>query len=183
MQYAPDTCCSVQNQCRVNLSVDMPKLLTLDQLLSVRRQAAETGKRVVFTNGCFDLLHPGHITYLRQARSLGDLLVVGINSDASVRRIKGSERPIMSETERAGVLEGLEMVDYITIFDEETPQELIAALLPDLLVKGGDWALDKIVGRVEVEAAGGSVHSLPYLQGASTSDIIARILSRYKNKS
>jgi rfaE bifunctional protein nucleotidyltransferase chain/domain len=158
----------------------MSKLLTLDQLLIARRQAKEAGKRVVFTNGCFDLLHAGHIVYLRQARSLGDILVIGINSDASVQRLKGPERPIMSEAERAGVLEGLEMVDYITIFDEETPHSLISALLPDVLVKGGDWALDQIVGRLEVEAAGGSVHSLPYLQGASTTDIISRILSRYQ---
>ena len=158
----------------------MTKLLTLDQLLIVRRQAKEAGKRVVFTNGCFDLIHAGHITYLRQARSLGDLLVIGINSDASVQRLKGPERPIMSELERAGVLDGLEMVDYITIFNEETPHSLISALSPDVLVKGGDWELDQIVGRKEVEAGGGSVHSLPYLQGASTTDIISRILSRYQ---
>src|SRR5262249_48633207 len=155
-------------------------LLTRDQLLSIRCRAKEAGQSVVFTNGCFDLLHPGHINYLREARALGDLLIVAINSDASVQRIKGSQRPILNEQERAGVLDGLEMVDYITIFDEETPQVLIAALVPDILVKGGDWSLDQIVGRAEVESAGGSVRSLPYLQGASTTDIIERIIARYQ---
>jgi D-glycero-beta-D-manno-heptose 1-phosphate adenylyltransferase len=160
----------------------MNKLLSLDQLLSVRRQAKEAGRRVVFTNGCFDLIHPGHISYLREARSLGDLLVVAINSDASVQRIKGPERPILSEIERAHVLEAMEMVDYVTIFDDDTPHSVIAAVVPDVLVKGGDWSLDQIVGRVEVEAAGGIVCSLPYLQGASTTDIITRILDRHQKQ-
>src|SRR5437867_2926292 len=127
----------------------MTKLLTRDQLLSARRRAKDAGLRVVFTNGCFDLIHPGHISYLREARALGDLLIVAINSDASVQRIKGPMRPILNENERAGVLAGLEMVDYVTIFDEETPQAIVAALVPDVLVKGGDWPLDQIVGRAE----------------------------------
>jgi D-beta-D-heptose 7-phosphate kinase/D-beta-D-heptose 1-phosphate adenosyltransferase len=160
----------------------MSKALPLDQLLALRRRAKESGKLVVFTNGCFDLIHPGHIGYLRQARALGDLLIVAINSDASVQRIKGPARPILTEDERAEVLDALEMVDYVTVFDEEDPQAVIAALLPDVLVKGGDWPLDKIIGREEVEAAGGKVYSLPYLQGASTTDVISRILDRHQKQ-
>lgn len=134
------------------------------------------GKRLVFTNGCFDLLHPGHVRYLYQARALGDALVVALNSDRSVRALKGEGRPILSQRERAEVMAALESVDYVTIFDEETPRELIAVLLPDILVKGGDWPIQQIVGREEVEAAGGKVLSLPYVEGLSTTDIIERIL-------
>lgn len=159
----------------------MEKILSLEQLLHSRQVAKVNSLRVVFTNGCFDLIHPGHISYLRQARALGDLLVIAINSDASIQRIKGPSRPILSQTERAIVLSALEMVSYVTVFDEETPYKIISTLLPDVLVKGGDWSIDKIVGRKEVEDAGGTVHSLPYLTGASTTDIITRILSRYHN--
>jgi len=159
----------------------MEKILSLEQLLHSRQMAKANGQRIVFTNGCFDLIHPGHISYLRQARALGDLLVIAINSDASIQRIKGPSRPILSETERAIILAALEMVSYVTIFDEETPHKIISTLLPDVLVKGGDWSIDKIVGRQEVEEAGGIVLSLPYLAGASTTDIITRILSRYNN--
>lgn len=159
----------------------MEKILSLDQLLQARQIAKTNGQKVVFTNGCFDLIHPGHIGYLREARNLGDLLVVAINSDLSIQRIKGPLRPILSETERAIVIAALEMVSYVTIFDEETPHKVISTLLPDVLVKGGDWSLDKIVGRQEVEDAGGKVHSLPYLAGASTTDIITRILNRHSN--
>ncbi len=159
----------------------MEKILSFEQLLHSRQVAKVNGLRVVFTNGCFDLIHPGHISYLRQARALGDLLVIAINSDVSIQRIKGPFRPILSQTERAIVLSALEMVSYITVFDEETPYKIISTLLPDVLVKGGDWSIDKIVGREEVEAAGGTVLSLPYLTGASTTDIITRILSRYHN--
>lgn len=158
------------------------KLLTRQQLLKVRTVARNHQQRVVFTNGCFDLIHPGHIHYLREARALGDLLIVAINSDQSVQRVKGPLRPILTELERAGVLAGLEMVDYVTIFDEETPQAIIAQVVPDVLVKGGDWALDQIVGRKEVEAAGGRVYSLPYIAGSSTTDIISRILTRYQSQ-
>ena len=159
----------------------MKKILSLEELLQARQTAKENGQKVVFTNGCFDLIHPGHIGYLRQARTLGDLLVIAINSDQSIQRIKGPLRPILSQQERATVIAALEMVSYVTIFDEETPYKIISALLPDVLVKGGDWSLDKIVGREEVEASGGSVLSLPYLEGASTTDIITRILTRYPN--
>lgn len=133
------------------------------------------GKRVVFTNGCFDLLHAGHVRYLTEARGLGGALIVGLNSDRSVLALKGAGRPILKESERAEVIAALEAVDFVVVFEEETPQELIARLLPDVLVKGGDWPLDQIVGREEVEATGGRVVSLGYLKGSSTTDIIARI--------
>lgn len=157
----------------------MSKVKSYSDFLEARRKEAKAGLKVVFTNGCFDIVHPGHISYLRQARALGDRLYVAINSDASVRRLKGDLRPILSESERAQVVAGLEVVDCVTIFDDDTPRQLISELLPDVLVKGGDWRLDQIVGRDEVEAAGGKVHSLPYLQGSSTTDIIDRILARY----
>ena len=132
----------------------------------------------MFTNGCFDLIHAGDVRYLSEARALGDALVVALNSDRSVRALKGEGRPILNEHERAEVIAALEAVDYVIVFDEETPRELIAALLPDVLVKGGDWPLDEIVGRDEVEAAGGRVLSLPYVEGSSTTDIIERIRNR-----
>lgn len=133
------------------------------------------GKRVVFTNGCFDLLHPGHVRYLTEARGLGEALIVGLNSDRSVRALKGEGRPILDANERAEVIGALEAVDCVVVFDEDTPRDLIARLLPDVLVKGGDWPLDQIIGRKEVEAAGGKVVSLPYVEGSSTSDLIERI--------
>jgi D-beta-D-heptose 7-phosphate kinase/D-beta-D-heptose 1-phosphate adenosyltransferase len=133
----------------------------------------------VFTNGCFDLLHPGHIRLLEQSRSLGDALLVGINSDASVRTLKGAERPIMPQAERAELLAALEAVDVVAVFDDLTPQSLIAAVLPAVLVKGGDWADDQIVGRAEVEAAGGRVVSIPLLPGYSTSGLVAQIRQKY----
>jgi len=153
----------------------MGQVITREALSEERVQLRREGKRVVFTNGCFDLLHPGHVRYLREARSLGDVLVVALNSDASVRALKGEGRPILNQDERAVVMAALEVVDYVTVFEEETPRELIASLLPDVLVKGGDWAIEAIVGREEVEAAGGRVLSLPYLEGASTSEIVQRI--------
>lgn len=153
----------------------MTKILDFPELLSRREALRREGRTVVFTNGCFDLLHPGHVRYLTQARSLGDVLVVALNSDRSVRALKGVGRPILSERERAEVIAALHAVDFVTIFDDRTPRELIAKLLPDVLVKGGDWPLDEIVGRVEVEGAGGKVLSLPYIEGSSTTDIINRI--------
>ena len=134
----------------------------------------------MFTNGCFDLLHPGHIRYLQEARSLGDALVIGVNSDRSVRELKGPQRPILSELERCLLLSGLESVSYVTVFDETTPLELIRSVLPHVLVKGGDWHPAEIIGREEVEASGGTVASLPYEKGQSTSGIIERILRRYR---
>jgi len=156
-----------------------PKLMTLEEFVGMRRGLPK-GYRLVFTNGCFDLLHPGHVDLLARARALGDGLVVGLNSDASVRRIKsgarGPKRPLNSQAARAFVLAGLEAVDFVVIFNEDTPLELIRAVQPQVLVKGGDWTKDKIVGREVVEDAGGQVMSLPLLPGYSTSGLIERIL-------
>jgi D-beta-D-heptose 7-phosphate kinase/D-beta-D-heptose 1-phosphate adenosyltransferase len=146
-----------------------------------RRLAArrKDGDRIVFTNGCFDLIHPGHVRYLRAARRLGDALVVGINSDASVRRLeKGPGRPLVPERDRAEVMAALEMVDYVTIFDEDTPYELIRVAQPDVLVKGGDWSLDRIVGADLVRARGGNVKSLPLAPGYSTTALLERARKR-----
>ena len=139
------------------------------------RSARSAGRRLVFTNGVFDLLHPGHVRYLQKARSLGDLLVVGVNSDRSVRSNKGPERPITPQDERAEVLAALECVDAVTIFDEDTPFEVIRALRPDVLVKGADWAEDAIVGRDIVEQNGGQVVRIPVELGQSTTAILNRI--------
>ena len=147
-----------------------------------RERLRREGLSLVFTNGCFDLLHPGHVRYLKQARALGGALVVALNSDASVRALKGANRPILNQRERAEVIAALESVDYVVVFDEETPRSLIAALVPDVLVKGGDWQIDQIVGRDEVEAAGGRVLSLPFVEGLSTTDIIGRILESENRK-
>jgi len=152
-----------------------PHILKLDEAVLQFGRQSRDGRCVVFTNGCFDLLHPGHIASLEQARSLGDALVVGINSDESVRQLKGAGRPIFPQDERAEILAALECVDAVVIFDDLTPREVIARLLPDILVKGGDWASDQIVGREEVEAAGGRVVSIPTVSGYSTSAILQRI--------
>jgi D-beta-D-heptose 7-phosphate kinase/D-beta-D-heptose 1-phosphate adenosyltransferase len=153
----------------------MGQVLEFPTLLAERERLRERQQRVVFTNGCFDLLHPGHVRYLQQARALGDALIVALNSDRSVRELKGTARPILLQDERAEVMAALACVSYVTVFDEATPQKIIAALLPDVLVKGGDWSLDTIIGREEVEAAGGLVLSLPFVAGVSTSEIIERI--------
>src|SRR5918911_2927797 len=150
-------------------------ILERGELLRVRAELRAAGRRLVFTNGCFDLLHVGHVRYLAAARALGDALLVAANSDASVRALKGPGRPLMNEAERAEMLAALAAVDFVTVFEEDSPRRLIAELLPDVLVKGGDYALDEIHGREEVEAAGGRVVSLPFVEGASTSGIIERI--------
>ena len=150
----------------------------LKKILAERRAK---GQKIVFTNGCFDLIHIGHTRYLQAARDLGDLLVVGVNSDASLRGLsKGAGRPIVPDAQRAEVLAALACVDYVVLFDEPDPGRLIADLQPDILVKGGDWGIAEIVGREEVETMGGKVVSLPYEAGHSSSDIIERILQRYK---
>src|SRR5215813_14757775 len=148
-------------------------------LAEVLADLRRRGERIVFTNGCFDLLHPGHIYMLSQAKSLGEVLVVGINSDASVKRLKGVQRPILNETERVLLLSALEVVDYVTIFSEDTPLEMIRLLRPQVLVKGGDWSPEVVVGREVVEAEGGRVVVIPYQAGFSTTDIIARVLAAY----
>ena len=150
-------------------------ILSIDEMLIERRRLRDAGQKLVFTNGVFDLLHVGHVRYLQQARELADALVVAVNSDASVRELKGEGRPLMNENDRAEILAALAAVDYVTIFDDVSPRALIRELLPDVLVKGGDYALDQIHGREEVEAAGGRVVSLPFVEGASTSKIIERM--------
>ena len=157
----------------------MPKkILAKDELLAERARLRDAGQKLVFTNGVFDILHVGHVRYLEQARSLGDALVVAINSDASVRELKGAGRPLINEHERAEILAALRSVDYVGVFNDVSPRSLIAELLPDVLVKGGDYGLDEIHGRAEVEAAGGRVVSLPFVEGASSSDIIERMKRR-----
>lgn len=151
------------------------KILSAEKLLRVCQGLRAGGKRLVFTNGVFDLLHVGHVRYLAAARELGDALVVAINSDRSVRQIKGNDRPIVNENERAEVLAALRAVTYVTVFDGTSPRSLITKVLPDVLVKGGDYALDEIHGREEVEAAGGEVVLLPFVEGASTSVIVERM--------
>jgi D-glycero-beta-D-manno-heptose 1-phosphate adenylyltransferase len=150
-------------------------ILTLEQAILRFGPGKRNGRKVVFTNGCFDLLHPGHIESLELARSLGDVLIVGINGDASVRQLKGPDRPVLPEHERAEILTALECVDAVLIFDDLDPREVVSRLLPDVLVKGGDWAGDKIIGREEVEAAGGRVVSAPVVPGYSTTEILEKI--------
>jgi rfaE bifunctional protein nucleotidyltransferase chain/domain len=152
-----------------------PAVMSLDDIILRFGREKRNGKRVVFTNGCFDLLHPGHIQSLESARALGDALIVGMNSDASVKRLKGPGRPVLPELERAEILASLESVDAVVIFDEATPQRVIAAILPDVLVKGGDWSDDQIVGREEVEAAGGKVVRAKVVEGYSTTEILKKI--------
>jgi rfaE bifunctional protein nucleotidyltransferase chain/domain len=152
-----------------------PEILSLEEAILRFGREKRNGRRIVFTNGCFDLLHPGHIGSLEQARALGDALIVGLNSDASVRQLKGAGRPVLPERERAEILAALECVDAVVIFDDLTPREVIARLLPDVLVKGGDWPGDQIVGREEVEAAGGRVVSIPVVPGYSTTAILRKI--------
>ena len=159
----------------LNLPRMSQKILSQPELLNERARLRDAGRKLVFTNGVFDILHVGHVRYLQQARELGDALVVAINSDASARELKGEGRPLTTENDRAEILAALTCVDYVTVFDDLSPRTLIAELLPDVLVKGGDYHLDQIHGREEVEAAGGRVVSLPFVEGASTSRIVERI--------
>lgn len=152
------------------------KIYSQDDLLKIRTKLKQQGRKVVFTNGCFDLLHSGHIHLFREAKKYGDILVVAVNDDSSVKKIKGTSRPIFPLEERLEILESIEEIDYLTCFSEETPQKIIAALLPDVLVKGGDWKPDEVVGKREVEGAGGDVRIIPYLEGCSSSEIINRIV-------
>ena len=151
------------------------KILTRGAMLSERERLRVAGRRLVFTNGVFDLLHVGHVRYLTTARALGDALLVAINSDRTVRELKGPDRPVFNEAERAEILAALRVVDYVVVFDDVSPRSLIAELLPDVLVKGGDYNLDQIHGREEVEAAGGKVISLPFFKGASTTALIEKM--------
>ena len=151
------------------------KIKTVDQIAAIAAEAKKNGRSVVFTNGCFDLLHRGHVHILRQAKAAGDILIVGMNSDRSVKSIKGSPRPILPESDRVELIAAMEMVDYIVLFDEPDPYQLIAAIKPHVLAKGGDWSADKIVGSDIVERNGGRVAVIPYLKGFSTTEIIERI--------
>jgi rfaE bifunctional protein nucleotidyltransferase chain/domain len=160
----------------------MGRLVSQEELLQLVGREVRGSRRIVFTNGCFDLLHPGHIRLLEEARTLGDALVVGLNSDASVRRVKGDSRPLIPEKERAEMLAALAAVDFVVIFDEATPRELIAVLLPDVLVKGADWGADEIVGRAEVEDAGGKVVSIPLQPGYSTTAILQKVIATTPGK-
>ncbi|NIM91091.1 MAG: D-glycero-beta-D-manno-heptose 1-phosphate adenylyltransferase [Candidatus Aminicenantes bacterium] len=157
------------------------KFKKLADLVNIRSQLKSKGKKVVFTNGCFDLLHSGHIHLFREAKKKGDVFIVAVNDDASVRKIKGTSRPIFPLEERIEILEAIEDIDYLASFSEETPQKIIARLLPDVLVKGGDWKPEEVVGRKEVEEAGGEVVIIPYLEGCSSSDIVKRIFSSVKS--
>jgi D-beta-D-heptose 7-phosphate kinase/D-beta-D-heptose 1-phosphate adenosyltransferase len=152
------------------------KVMTREQLVPLLRAARTQGKRIVFTNGCFDLMHVGHTRYLQAAKDLGDLLVVGVNSDASVRSLnKSPDRPVVTEAQRAEVLAALGCVDYVAIFSEPDPLNLITAVQPDVLVKGGDWDIDRIIGRGVVEQRGGAVRTIPLVPGMSTTALIQRI--------
>ena len=153
------------------------KLKDLHEIALIADEARKSGKSVVFTNGCFDVLHRGHVHILRQAKAAGDLLIVAINSDSSVKSIKGPTRPILPQTDRAELIAAMEMVDYVVVFDEPDPYPLIAAIKPNVLAKGGDWSADKIVGADIVTRNGGQVAVIPYLHGFSTTDIIERIRS------
>ncbi len=154
----------------------LEKVLPLERAFEVVDQLKRQGTRIVFTNGCFDLIHPGHTRYLAEARKLGDVLLVAVNSDRTVHTLKGPGRPIVPESERAEILAALECVNYVTIFDDLTPRAVIARLLPHILVKASDWGPTEIVGREEVEAAGGKVVSVPIVPGYSTSSLIQAAL-------
>ncbi len=160
--------------------MSVSKIATLEEIVKQRAHYRERGSKVVFTNGCFDILHVGHVRYLNQARSLGDALIVGVNSDSSVRELKGPERPIVAELERAEVVAALACVDHVFIFPDLTPKRVIDAIVPDVLVKGADWDISKIVGRETVENAGGAVLNIPLVEGSSTTEIVKRVLERFR---
>lgn len=151
------------------------KYKNVEELSAISAQARQAGRLIVFTNGCFDLVHRGHIHLLRQAKTLGDILIVGLNSDVSVKSIKGPDRPIMPEVDRIELIAALEMVDYVVVYSEPDPYRVIAAIKPNVLVKGGDWSADKIIGTDVVEQNGGRVAVIPYLPGFSTTETIKRI--------
>lgn len=158
----------------------MKSYYSREEIKAIRNKLMLEGKSVVFTNGCFDILHAGHVDYLAKAKECGDVLILGLNSDTSVRSIKGEKRPIVPEEERAFILSNLKSVDYVTLFDEDTPFEIISAIIPDVLVKGADWPIDQIVGRDVVENNGGSVKTIKFVKQVSTTNIIKTILERYK---
>lgn len=160
----------------------MGSVVKLEELKAIRTSLRQQNKKVVFTNGVFDIFHRGHIEYLLRAKALGDVLIVGMNSDSSVQRIKGDKRPIVNEIDRAFVLSNLIPIDYVCLFDEDTPHNLIAAVVPDILVKGADWNVNDIVGKEIIEKAGGKVMTIDFIPDRSTTSIIDRILERFKSK-
>ena len=178
---APVTYAEIVHELEGGPHYEGTKILPLSEWQRVVSRARGQGKRVVFTNGCFDILHVGHIKLLQRARALGDLLVVGINDDASVRALKGDKRPLIAQNERAHVLAALDSVDFVTMFSEETPMSLIEALRPEVLVKGGDYAIHEVVGRAFVESYGGRVELVPVVEGFSTSDLVRRIAEKYNS--
>jgi len=159
----------------------MSSATSLSELKKIRSKLKAEGKKVVFTNGVFDLIHAGHVDYLSKAKALGDILVVGLNSDDSVKRIKGDKRPILKQDERAFVLTNLKPVDYVVLFEEDTPEKLISEIIPDILVKGADWSVEKIVGKGIVEKHGGKVMNIEFVNNQSTSKIIELIVKRYSD--
>jgi D-beta-D-heptose 7-phosphate kinase/D-beta-D-heptose 1-phosphate adenosyltransferase len=159
----------------------MSSIKTREEIKKIRVQLKSEGKKVVFTNGVFDLIHSGHVDYLVKAKEMGDVLILALNTDSSVKRIKGNKRPILGQNERAFIVSNLKPVDYVTFFEEDTPAEIISDLIPDVLVKGADWAIDKIVGREVVEANGGEVKNIKFINEQSTSNIIKIIKDRYKD--
>lgn len=157
----------------------MGKIFNIDELIKFRQKVQREGKKVVFTNGCFDIIHRGHIELLKKAKEFGDILIIGLNSDFSVKKIKGGERPILNEDDRAYILGALECVDAVCLFDEETPSRIIEQLKPDVLVKGGDYKIGEIVGRETVQDCGGEVITIPFVEGKSTRGIIEKIIKSY----
>lgn len=159
----------------------MNNFMTVDELVSIREEFKKQNKKVVFTNGCFDILHAGHVDYITKAKSFGDILIVALNSDSSVTKIKGKNRPIVPLQERAFIISNLKAVDYVISFEEETPLETIKKIIPDILVKGADWKIENIVGKDIVEAAGGKVETIEFVNFQSTTNIIKTILERFKD--
>jgi len=159
----------------------MKSIKTLMEMKEIRQQLKDQNKKVVFTNGCFDLIHAGHIDYLSKAKALGDIMIVGLNTDASVKRIKGNKRPILNEAERSFIISNIKPVDYVVLFDEDTPKLLIEELLPDILVKGADWEIENIVGKEVVVANGGEVKTIQFVNDQSTSNIIKIIVDKFKD--
>lgn len=159
----------------------MSNIKSIEELAAIRNELKIQNKKVVFTNGVFDILHAGHVDYLCKAKNFGDVLILGLNSDQSVKRIKGEKRPIVPQNERAFILSNLKCIDYITIFDEDTPYETIKKLVPDVLIKGADWTKDKIVGKDIIEKAGGKIETIEFVNIQSTTNIIQTILDRYKD--
>ena len=168
---------------KVEINALKDKIRNLGELLEIVDVHRKEGKKIVFTNGCYDLIHIGHLRCFREGKKLGDILIVALNSDHSVRSLKGPTRPLIPQNERAEIMSALESVDYVTIFDQDDPLHLIASLKPDILIKGGDWSLDTIVGREVVESYGGKVFSLPLVPGVSTTQIINTVTSSFLKKS